>query len=1149
MQPNQLYLFKERRFLPIFIVQFCGCLNDSILKNALIILITYKLSISLGYSAQMLVISANTLFILPFVLFASLSGQIADRYERSHLVKIIKVCEVAIVALATYGFVNNNLVVLFFSILLMGTHSAFFGPIKYSVLPDHLKKEELLSANGLVEAGTFIAILIGTILGGFYNFSGNFIIVLLMIISFVGLFSSFFMPLSNNTNPDIKINLNLYEETKNILKYSYSKKQVYLAILGISWFWFIGAAILSQIPSLTKDILGADENVANLFIATFSIGVGFGSFVCSKILSNEITTKYLFISAIGLSLFGIDLFFASRISAVNYEPEQLKSIFVFLTKKHNWRIVIDLFCFSTIGGIHVVPLYAIMQYFASPAHRSRIIAANNLVNSLFMAGSTLILTALFHLNYSIPFVILLVSLFNMVVALYIYQLVPENKIIPFKLWVSLFRLFFDNMYKVEVRGMENFHKAGKRAVIIANHVSYIDPALLASYLPANLIFAIDATVSRKFIVKPFLKIVKALPIDTTNPMAIKSLINIVKKDRMIAIFPEGRITTTGSLMKVYEGPGMIADKADACILPIRIEGSQYTHFSKLKRKMKLKLCPKVIITILPPVRVAANLPENARDRRKHIGQELYDIMAGMMFESSDYKKTLFQSLIEASKTFEPSKTIMQDIDNNYITYRGLLLKSFTLANVIAKQTESKEYVGWMFPNMVGSVVAFYAILVCGRVPTMINFTSGPATILSGCKTAGIKIIYTSRKFVQKAELDEVINELELADIKILYLEDIRSQINLGFKIRGMFGAFFPKTYYEAISKKIKDTDPAVILFTSGTEGQPKAVVLSHRNIQANRFQIVAKVDFGPHDIAFNALPMFHSFGLMATILMSVSGIRTYFYPTPIHYRIIPEIIYYIGATIMFGTDTFLNHYAKYAHPYDFYSMRYVFAGAEKLKKTTRQFWLDKYGVRIFEGYGVTEASPVIAANTPMHDRPGSVGRLMSGIEHHIEPVEGISNGGQLYIKGPNLMLGYIHSETPSIIQNVSDKKLGAGWYDTGDIVSIDDEGYMTILGRAKRFAKIAGEMISLQVIEDIAYNLDPDHSSATVTVIDEKKGERVLLFTTSGSMDKEKLAKAIVDNGLSELHIPQIVKIKELPLLATGKANYLKLKEIADKET
>lgn len=1150
MESNQLYLFKDRRFLPIFIVQFCGCLNDSILKNALIILVTFKLAKELPLPSYVLVMLANVIFIIPFVFFASLAGQIADRYERSTIVKIIKMIEIAIVAASIYGFYNTNLVVLFCCIAFMGIHSTFFGPIKYSVLPDKLHKDELLGANGFVEAGTFLSILIGTMMGGFYNFNSNFVITIAVIIAVTGLVASFFMPKSNNSNADIKINLNIVEETIAIVKYASSKNQVYLAILGISWFWFIGAAIMAQIPSLTRDTLGADENVANLFLAIFSIGVGVGSFWCNKFFANKITTKYVFIAAMGISLFGTDLFFASKIMSVSYEPIHLKSISEFLSKLHYLRILLDLFFLAAISGLYVVPLFAVMQYFTLPAYRSRVIAANNLINSFFMAGSTIILSLLFYMDFSIPSVILMVSMLNMVVAIYIYQLVPDSKVIPMRLWRGIFRLFFDVMYKIEVKGLENYKKAGKKTVIIANHLSYIDPALIASYIPENIQFAINTTIAKEWWVKPFLKIVRTYPIEPNNPMAIKSLIEEVRKNRKIAIFPEGRTSVTGSLMKIYEGPGMIADKANATILPIRVDGTQFTRFSKVRKLMrgKFTLRRKITITILSPVKVNAPVNLDSRERRKYIGHSLYDLMSDMMFESSHYKETIFYSLINASRIYGKKSQMMQDIDNNTANYQGILLKSFILAELVSRDSEPGEKVGLMLPNMVGSAILFFGIQAAGRIPAMINFTSGTSNIISSCKTAQVKIIYTSKKFVKKAELKELVGSIREIGISVIYLEDLSKYVTTILKIKCLIASIFPQSYYETICQDRDDLKTAVILFTSGTEGKPKAVALSHRNLQANRCQALSRIDFNPYDCAFNALPMFHSFGLTATLIMSLSGVKTFFYPSPLHYRIIPEIIYDIGATVMFGTDTFLTGYAAYAHPYDFYSLRYVIAGAEKLKSGTRQLWLDKFGVRIFEAYGVTEAAPAIASNTPMHDKPGTVGRLLPKIEYFLQPVEGIGQGGRLCVRGPNIMQGYIKPENPGVIESPSVEKLGDYWYDTGDIVSVDDEGYVTILGREKRFAKIAGEMISLAAVENLVAATDYNSMYAAVYIEDDKKGEQIILFTNNQSLTRDKIAKICKEKQFSELYIPKmIILIKELPVFVTGKINYFQLIEMAKK--
>ncbi len=1150
MRSNQLYLFRDMRFLPIFIVQFCGCLNDNILKNALIILITYKLSNQLQYP-QFLILLANVLFVLPFVLLASIAGQVADKYERATIVKIVKLFEIAVVAFSAFGFIHNNLIILFSCIGLMGVHSAFFGPIKYSVLPDHLEKNELLAANGFVEAGTFISIFIGTIIGGFYNLNANLVICLAIAISIIGIAASYFLPKSNNFNSKLKINFNLFQETQELLGYVYKKKHLYLAILGISWFWFIGAAILAQLPSLTKDILGADENVANLFLATFSIGVGSGSFLCNKLFKNQITVKYVFISAVGISLCGIDLFFASTISAVNYEPEQLKSIVVFLSKKHHWRIIIDLFLLAAIGGLYIVPLFAVMQYFSLPSHRSRVIAANNLINSVFMACSTALLSLLFYLGYSIPFIILLVSLLNMVVAFYIYELTPEVKIIPTKLLKVILKFVFNKLYKVEVRGLENFHKAGKRSIIIANHLSYIDPALLSVYLPSTLIFAIHSTVAKAWWVKPFLKVVKALPVDNNNAMAIKTLIEYVKKNKRIAIFPEGRISTTGSLMKIYEGPGMIADKADCPILPIRIDGTQFTHFSKLKNIPQTKIFTKVIITILPPVKFQPLSEMGSRDRRKYIGEALYNIMTDMMFESSGYQQLIFKSLIDAAKIYGFNHPIIQDANAEYaLTYRQLIAQSFTFANLLTYIAPS-EPIGLLLPNTAMSLSLFYGLQAANKLPVMLGNSKSMVTF--ACQAINIKTLIICRQLTEKMELTTEINALAVKGVQIIELNELLQQPTKFGKYKAFLGSLFPQTYYNKIAGSVEENKPAAILFTSGSQSPPQAVALSHKNLQANRCQLSARLDFNIHDIAFNALPISSCFGLNSLLLTTLSGIRTFLYHSPERYRIIPEIIYDIGATIMFSTDLFLYNYGKYAHPYDFYSLRHVFAGEQKLHLHTKELWLNKYGIRIFASYSAPECSAIIATNTPMHSKADSAGKLMPKITYHLQPVPELVKGGRLHVKGPNIMLGYIRNNDGNLaITPLKNSMLGKGWHDTGDIAEFDEEGYLRIICKAEQLAKINGELISLATLEQLACSIDPDNLHAAIyATANAAENQEIILFTTNNKWRQDTFGNLINQFFLSANYFPaSIINLPKMPLLTNGKIDYRTLKHfIKDRES
>ncbi len=433
----------------------------------------------------------------------------------------------------------------------------------------------------------------------------------------------------------------------------------------------------------------------------------------------------------------------------------------------------------------------------------------------------------------------------------------------------------------------------------------------------------------------------------------------------------------------------------------------------------------------------------------------------------------------------------------------------------------------MLPNATGAAATLLAVMSAGRIPAMINFTAGPVSILSACRAAEVGTIVTSRAFIEKAKLEWLLGRLA-AEVAIVHLEDVRAEVGMRDKLRGFWHARRPLVRREP-------DDPAVILFTSGSEGTPKGVVLSHRNILSNAAQAAARIDFGRADTLFNVLPFFHAFGLTAGLILPlVSGVRVYLYPSPLHYRLIPELIYATNATILFGTDTFLAGYARTAHGYDLRSLRYVLAGAEPVREATRRAYLEKFGLRIFEGYGVTETSPVLALNTPMFNRFGAVGRLLPGIEARLEPVPGIFEGGRLHVKGPNVMLGYLRADRPGVLETPLH-----GWHDTGDIVTIDAEGFVAIRGRATRFAKIAGEMVSLAAVEALAGELWPEASCVAAPIPDSRKGERIVLVTDSPGATRAELQAYAKTRGASELMLPgEVLVVDAVPLLGTGKADF-----------
>jgi acyl-[acyl-carrier-protein]-phospholipid O-acyltransferase/long-chain-fatty-acid--[acyl-carrier-protein] ligase len=543
---------------------------------------------------------------------------------------------------------------------------------------------------------------------------------------------------------------------------------------------------------------------------------------------------------------------------------------------------------------------------------------------------------------------------------------------------------------------------------------------------------------------------------------------------------------------------------------------------------------------LEPQRFDVEGEMTARGRRAIIGHRLYDAMSQMIFDTSDTERTLFSALLESKHIFGGKALILEDIKRQPMSYAKLITSSLALAKPLSRLTKKSEAVGLLMPNVNGLVVAFFAMQATGRVPAMLNYTAGLANIKAACAAAELRTIVTARAFIDQAGLSDIVTALEGEGIKFVWLEDVGAQIGFVEKIRALVASKFARHNHQ--KQGFSPDAAAVILFTSGSEGLPKGVVLTHRNLLSNCRQLAARIDFTASDTVLNALPIFHSFGLTGgTLLPLLHGVRTVLYPNPLHYRIVPALVYDSNATILFGTDTFLSGYARMAHSYDFYSLRYIFAGAERVRDETRKAYSEKFGLRILEGYGATEAGPVIAVNTPMHFQAGTVGRLLPGIEARLEAVPGIEEGGRIFVRGPNIMAGYLKADAPGVLQPPKD-----GWHDTGDIVTINDEGFLAIRGRVKRFTKIGGEMVSLPAVEGYVAAVWPNAESAVVSRPDPRKGEQLVLFTTEKAANADELRVWCKANGVAELAIPRDIRVVDcLPLLGTGKLDYATLNALA----
>ena len=706
------------------------------------------------------------------------------------------------------------------------------------------------------------------------------------------------------------------------------------------------------------------------------------------------------------------------------------------------------------------------------------------------------------------------------------------------------RWILRRVYRVEIHGREYLEAFGERTLVVANHTSFLDALLFYAFLPVPTTFAINTYIARSWMGRVGGLFVRLFPLDPSNPLSIRSLIRRVEEGGCVVIFPEGRITVTGSLMKVYPGPGLVAERTRATVLPIRIEGAQYTPFSRLKGRVRASWFPKISLNVQPPRCIVVDESYRGRARREKAGRLLTELMADMMFETTNRDQTLVERLLEARRIHGGDHIIAEDVNRVPLSYNALLARAHVLGRRLATHSSQTEMVGVLLPGTLATVATFWGLQLQGRIPAMLNYTVGAQGLLSACETARLQRIITSRRFIEQAKLESTVAALD-GRVELLFLEDIARTIGWFDKLRGAFESRFDRRLLRSTARDAKR--PAVVLFTSGSEGTPKGVVLSHHNLLSNIQQLVSRIDFNSQDTALNALPLFHSFGMTAGMLLPLtSGVRVFFYPSPLHYRILPEVAYDINATILFGTNTFLAGYARFADPYDFYSLRYVFAGAEKLQDEVRRLWQDKFGLRIFEGYGATETSPVLAGNTPLAHRAGTVGRLMPGIEYRLLSVPGLDEGQRLQVRGPNVMLGYLLNDQPGVLVPPA-TELGRGWYDTGDIVNVDADGFVRICGRAKRFAKIAGEMVSLTSVEVLAGKTWPDALHAAIAIPDERKGEQIVLLTTAADPDRARLLAQAQSDGVAEICVPRRIQpVPTIPVLGTGKVDYVGARQLVE---
>ena len=676
-------------------------------------------------------------------------------------------------------------------------------------------------------------------------------------------------------------------------------------------------------------------------------------------------------------------------------------------------------------------------------------------------------------------------------------------------------------------------------LLLSNHVSWFDWLLLGAVLDNDWKFVTSSATAQ---LSPLHRLMmtnrRCFPVDPLSPYAARRMAEHLQARGRLVLFPEGRISTTGSLMKLFDGTGFLLHKTHARVITCHLRGAFRLPFSR--NSDKKQLFPRVsahFSKLLTPPQWQDASTAQARTR---LTDWLRDEMLTQQFrvEMEHGPRTVPEAIFEAARR-RPGQVAVQDV-TQALTYRRLLVGARLLGgqwNVLLPGDTPR--VGVLLPNVNAMPVTLLSLWLCGRVPAILNYSTGAAIMLSCTQLAGLKQVITSRVFLQRAKLN--LDSLVQAGVELIYLEDVRARISGLARGLAFLNSFLR---LNAGAAKCAGTETAAVLFTSGSEGVPKGVELTHTNLLANVRQMQTVCDLQEKDLLFNALPLFHSFGLVVgTLLPLIRGFPVYLYPSPLHYRVIPTVIYNQNCTLFLATNTFLNGYARKAHPYDFLSVRYLFAAAEKVQEATSTLWAQRFGVRILEGYGATECSPAISVNTPLMPKHGTGGRLLPGIEYKLETIEGVSEGGRLLVRGPNVMKGYLNPEP-----NAKFQALG-GWYDTGDIASVDEDRFVHIHGRLKRFAKISGEMVSLTAVEDALAGAFPRYGLrcqvAVVSRPDVDKGEVLIAVANEPRLTVEEMRTALKAKGLPNLCVPREVKyLREIPKLGTGKVNHRELSKL-----
>src|SRR6266404_1584778 len=1117
-------------FWSLIATQFQGAFNENALKFLVIYLI---LAVEKDKAQRdQLELLVGVLFAAPFILFSLAGGYLADRFSKRGVTIWTKVFEVGVMLFAAASLVGPNLNLALAAIFLVCTQGALFGPSKYGLLPELLPPEKLSWGNGVLELGTFLAIIVGSMSGSFLAeaFNGREIYAGALLLGFtvIGLVWSFGIGRVPAADPDKRFHLVSLIDVWSPMKLIRSDRVLWLAVLGNTYFFFVAGLLQFNIFIYGQDVLHIRSTEGGFLQAAIAIGIGLGSFAAGYLSAGKIEYGLIPLGSMGMTVLGLCL----AIPHLSFRG-----------------VLLLLAALGFFGGFFIVPVSALIQHRPEEDKKGVIIGTANWLSFVGIGAASGVYYVSTHFLHLSPGEIFFWSALATLGATgYVLWLLPDSLLRLF-LWIATHTL-----YRLDVEGRENV-PARSGALLTPNHVSMADAVLLIASIDRPIRFIMFKGSYEHPLVKPFAKIMGVIPIASDQGPremihSLRMATEALKAGEVVCIFPEGQMTRIGQMLPFRRGMERIIKGVDVPIIPVNLDGVWGSIFSFAGGRFLWKFPRRIPY----PVRVTFGKPMPPTSTSMEVRRAVQNLGAEAFARRKKRMHALWQSFIYTARR-HPFRFAMADGQRPRVNYFQALAGALVLARRLRKLWLGQEMVGVLLPPSVPGALVNFAAMLMGKVPVNLNYAISNETLASCAQQCNLKTIVTARVFLEKVKIQP--------PGEIIFIEDVAKDAEFGERLSAALAAsLLPSKWvakFAGCERPATLDDIATIIFSSGSTGDPKGVMLTHYNIASNVAQLSQVFMLHADDRIMGILPFFHSFGFTGTLcLPAATGIGVVFHPNPLDSRVIGALVNKYSVTMLLATPTFLNAYTRRCTPEEFGSLRFVMAGAEKLPDRISQAFEDHFGIRPHEGYGCTECSPAVTVNTidfraasfrQVGAKRGSIGHPLPGITVKIvdpdtfRPV-GVDQPGLLLVRGPNIMRGYLNKpeKTADVLRD--------GWYNTGDIARLDEDGFLKITDRLSRFSKIGGEMVPHIKVEDLLQDLAGASEQAfVVTAIpDEKKGERLIVLHTLDEPQLEECLEKLGNSDLRALWRPrpdQFLRIEKLPYLGTGKLDLRKAREMA----